>query len=257
MKLSLKPLLIGVGIAISGNFPNVAAAQEIAVLGPPTAAYEAQRTIMTNDMTLLQTVHSKPGKNRSETSIGGQEVIQIWRDDLKTLFSLSPQQGVAMAIPYGSEQAQYALSAFDRETTLLEKRFIGRESVNGVSTDHYYLKATSSGGSVTSGDVWTTTEGITIRMRMKLTQPGEPDQTVNLDLIGLTIKDQPDSLFEIPSSYQTLSMGGAPSIVGSASEYTGDVVNGAADAAKREADRNIRGKANEEASKLVRKIFKW
>ena len=92
---------------------------------------------------------------------------------------------------------------------------------------------------------------------MTLTQPGEPDQAVNLDLIGLMVRDQPDALFEIPSGYQTLAMGGAPTIAESASDYTGDVANGAVDAAKREADQRVRGKANEEASKLVRKIFKW
>ena len=257
MRLSLNPLLISVGVMIPGNSPNVAMAQEIAVLGPPTAAYEAQRTIVTNDMSLLQTVHSKPGKNRSETSIEGQDVIQIWRDDLKTLYSLSPQQGVAMAIPYGSDQAHSALSEFDQDTTVLEKRFIGRETVNGVKADHYFLKATSSGGAISSGDVWATAGGITVRMRMKLTQPGEPVQAVGLDLTGLTLADQPDSLFEIPSGYQTLSMGGMPTIAGSASGYTADVANDAADAAKREADRKIRGKAEQEATNLVRKIFKW
>jgi hypothetical protein len=41
------------------------------------------------------------------------------------------------------------------------------------------------------------------------------------------------------------------------SGYTGDIANDAADAAAREADQQVRGKANEEASKLVRKIFKW
>ncbi|MEZ5986070.1 MAG: hypothetical protein R3B94_08975 [Hyphomonas sp.] len=256
MKLSLKPMLICASVALASLSPT-AQAQEMAVFGPPTASYEAQRTILTNDMSLIQSVHSKPGKNRSEMTVEGQQLIQIWRDDLKTLYSLSPQQGMAMAIPYGSDQAQSALAEFDQETTVLEKRFIGSEIVNGVRTDHYYLKTTTSGGGVSTGDVWTTPENIAVRIRMKLTTPGDPTQDVSIDLVGLTLAEQPDALFEVPEGYQTLTMGNQPSILGSVSGYTGDIANDAADAAAREADQQVRGKANEEASKLVRKIFKW
>jgi Domain of unknown function (DUF4412) len=184
MKLSLKPLLVCASLALFPALSSVSA-QEIAVLGPPTVSYEAQRTITTNEMSLIQEVHSKPGKNRSEMTMQGQQVIQIWRDDQKMLYSLSPQQGVAVAIPYGNDMAKSPLADFDEETAVLEKRFIGKETVNGMRTDHYFIKASSSGGAVTNGDFWTTPEKIAVRMRMKLTTPGEPEQDVSIDLIGL------------------------------------------------------------------------
>lgn len=257
MKLSLKPLLVCASLTLFPALSSVSA-QEIAVLGPPTVSYEAQRTIITNEMSLIQEVHSKPGKNRSEMTMQGQQVIQIWRDDQKMLYSLSPQQGVAMAIPYGNDRARSPLADFDEETTVLEKRFIGKETVNGVRTDHYFIKASSSGGAVTNGDFWTTPEKIAVRMRMKLTAPGEPEQDVSIDLIGLKISDQPDALFEVPEGYQVMSMNGMQTgIFGSVTDYTGDVANQAAEAAAREADQQVRNKANQEAGKLVRKIFKW
>jgi len=257
MKLSLKPLLVCASLTLFPALSSVSA-QEIAVLGPPAVSYEAQRTITTNEMSLIQQVHSKPGKNRSEMTMQGQQVIQIWRDDQKMLYSLSPQQGVAMAIPYGNDRARSPLADFDEETAVLEKRFIGKETVNGMRTDHYFIKASSSGGAVTNGDFWTTPEKIAVRMRMKLTMPGEPEQDVSIDLIGLKISDQPDALFEVPEGYQVMSMDGMQTgIFGSVTDYTGDVANQAAEAAAREADQQVRNKANQEAGKLVRKIFKW
>lgn len=236
-----------------------AEAQEIAVFGPPTVSYQGQRTIVTNEASLSQAVYSKPGKNRTEMTMDGQTVIQIWRDDLQTLWSISPQQGFAMEIPFGADQAKSPLDGLDEQTAVLEKRFIGSEKVNGVMTDHHFLRATVSGGGTTSGDVWTTPENITVRMRMTQVEPGQRAENISYDLNGLQRSFQADQLFEVPAGYQVMSMGsgGMPSVFGAAGGYAGDVAGDAADTAKNEADRQVRGKARNEAAKAVRKIFKW
>tara|TARA_R110000787_G_scaffold279677_1_gene389948 strand:- start:34527 stop:35300 length:774 start_codon:yes stop_codon:yes gene_type:complete len=236
-----------------------ALAQEISVFGPPLVAYEGHRTIVTSEANIAQTVHSKPGKNRSEMHMDGQSVIQIWRDDLKTLWSISPDQGIAMEFPYGSEQTQSPLDSFDEQTTVLEKRYIGKETVNGVITDHHYMRSTMSGGGTTSGDVWTTPENVTVRMRMTQISPGEAAQQISYDLTGLRVTHQPDELFEIPAGYQVMSMGagGLPSVVGGVGGYAGDVANDAAQEARHEADRQVRYKVRNETAKAVRKILPW
>lgn len=234
-------------------------AQEIAVFGPPTVSYQGQRTIVTNEASLSQTVYSKPGKNRTEMTMERQTMIQIWRDDLQTLWSISPQQGFAMEIPFGADQAKSPLEGLDEQTAVLEKRFIGRETMNGVMTDHHFLRATVSGGGTTSGDVWTTPENITVRMRMTQVEPGQRAETISYDLNGLQRTFQADELFEVPAGYQVMSMGegGMPGVFGAAGGYAGDVAGDAANTAKDEADRQVRGKARNEAAKAVRKIFKW
>jgi hypothetical protein len=236
-----------------------AEAQEIAVFGPPTVSYQGHRTIVTNEASLSQTVHSKPGKNRTEMTMEGQTVIQIWRDDLQTLWSISPQQGFVMEIPFGADQAKSPLDGLDEQTAILEKRLIGRETVNGVVTDHHFLRASVSGGGTTKGDVWTTPENITVRMRMTQVEPGQRDELISYDLNGLQRSFQADELFEVPAGYQVMSMGGGgmPKVFGAAGGYAGDVAGDAADTAKNEADRQVRGKARNEAAKAVRKIFKW
>ena len=249
-----------VSACAAGMLSSSAAAQEISVFGRPTVAYEGQRTLVTSEASLVQNVHSKPGKNRSETRIDGQTVIQIWRYDLQKLWSVSPEQGVAMEVPYGSDQARLPLDGFDDETRVLEKRFVGRESVNGVITDHHYMRSTVSGGGVTSGDVWTTSDNILVRMRMIQTSPGESAQQVSYDLNGLRLTYQPDDLFEIPAGYQVVSMGaagGMPSVLGGVGDYAGDVATDASREAKNEADRQVRSKVKNETAKAVRKILPW
>ncbi|KCZ94108.1 hypothetical protein [Hyphomonas johnsonii] len=236
-----------------------AKAQEIAVFGPPTVSYQGQRTIVTNEASLSQTVYSKPGKNRTEMTMEGQTLIQIWRDDLQTMWSLSPQQGFAMEIPFGTDQAKSPLDGLDEQTAVLEKRFIGQETVNGVVTDHHFLRASVSGGGTTSGDVWTTPENITVRMRMTQVEPGQRAENISYDLNGLQRSFQADHLFEVPAGYQIMSMGtgGMPTGFGAVGGYAGDVAGDATNAAKDEVDRQVRGKAKSEAAKAVRKIFKW
>jgi hypothetical protein len=252
-----KRLIVSASVALI--FGSTAMAQEIAVFGPPTVAYEGQRTLVTSDASIVQIVHSKPSKNRSETVLDGQKVIQIWRDDLEKLWSISPDQGIAMEASYGSDQAMSPLGGFDEQTSILEKRFIGKETVNGVMTDHHYMSSTISGGGVTKGDVWTTSENVLIRMRMVQTSPGEPAQQISYDLTGLRLTYQPDELFEIPAGYQVVSMGagGVPPVFGGVGDYAGNVAKDASQEAKNEADRQVRSKVRSETAKAVRKILPW
>jgi len=236
-----------------------AEAQEMAVFGPPIVSYQGQRTIVTDEGSVNQIVHSKPGKTRTEMTEKGQTVIRIWRDDAQTMWSMSPDEGIATEIPFGAEQAKSPLVGLGEQTAVLEKRFIGRETANGVLTDHHFVRASVSGGATTKGDVWTTPENITVRMRMTQVEPGQRAENISYDLNGLQRSFQTDELFEVPAGYQVMSMGGGgvPDVFGAAGGYAGDVAGDAADTAKNEVDRQVRGKARNEAAKAVRKIFKW
>ena len=105
--------LSAISLCLFVTTPRPAEAQEIAVFGPPTVSYQGQRMIVTNESSLSQAVHSKPGKNRTEMVVEGQTIIQIWRDDLQTMWSISPEQGFAMEIPFGAEQAKSPLDGLD------------------------------------------------------------------------------------------------------------------------------------------------
>ena len=252
----IRPLFAATCLALT--LSGTVAAQEIAVFGPPSVEYEGQRTIVTSEGSIVQSVHAKPGKNRTEFHRDGQTLIQIWRDDLRKLWSISPEQGVAMEASYGTDQAQSPLDGFDEQSAVLEKRYIGKEVVNGVMADHHFMRVSMSGGGTTSGDVWTTTENVTVRMRMTQTSAGQGSEQISYDLTNLRLVSQPDILFEVPEGYQLAAAGeGMPLIFSSAGGYAGDLASDAAEEAKSEVDRQVRQKVRNETSKAVRKILPW
>ncbi len=255
MAVSMKALLAASGMILVAS---QAEAQEFSILGGPTVAYKGERTITTSDVSMVQTVHAKPGKGRYETVMEGMRIVQIWRDDLNLLWSLTPGQNLAISIPYGSEQANSPFAALDDQSVTIEKRLIGTETVNGVQASRYYVTSSGNDGGGATGHVWMTPQNITVRMRMQYSEPGESPGELHFDLTGLVIADQPDSLFELPHGYQVMSMGAAtPSVAGMMGVYAGDVARDATDEAAAEADRTVRGTARNEARKAVRKILKW
>lgn len=264
---TMKSLLAAGALMIAGT---TAQAQEIAMFGQPTSPYQGQRTFTTGDTTFAQTIYSKPGKTRTEMNMEGMQIIQIWRMDKQVIWSLMPQQNMAVEMGFGSDQAASPLDQFKQdETTKVEMRLIGRDDVNGVTANRYYISGTDENGTKLDGHVWNTAQNITVRMRMKNTSPGSAPEEFNYDLTNLQLRDQPDSLFEVPAGYQVMSMGAgfpgmAPGMTGPENglggglgDYAGDVAKDAKDEAVREADRQVRGKARDEARKAIRKVLPW
>lgn len=260
--------LVALGILLAAG--NAARAQEIAIFGQPTSPYQAERTFTTEGTTLTQRVYSSPGKTRTEMSVDGMQIIQIWRTDRNLIWSLMPRERMAIELAPGSDQVTSPLDPYSNESDLrFEKRLMGPDTVNGISANRYFISGTASDGSKTEGDVWTTPQNITVRMRLTGRAPGEADRNFNYDLADLVLRDQHESLFEVPSDYQVMTMGmGYPGMTGQlpgaedaegnpVGDYAGDVARDAAGEAVREADRQVRRKAGDEARKAVRKILPW
>lgn len=267
MLRALKSLL-ALGILLAAG--HAARAQEIAIFGQPTSPYQAERTFTTEGTTTTQQVYSSPGKTRTEMTVDGMQVIQIWRTDRNLIWSLMPRERMAIELALGSDQVNSPLDQYSDESGMrFEKRLMGPDNVNGVSAKRYFISGTASDGSKTEGYVWTTPQNITVRMRLTGSAPGEADRNFNYDLTDLVIQDQHASLFEVPSDYQVMSMGtgypGMPAQLPGAEDeegnpvgdYAGDVARDAAGEAVREADRQVRRKAGDEARKAVRKVLPW
>lgn len=260
--------LLALGALIAAG--NAAQSQEIAIFGQPTSPYQAERTFTTEGTTITQQVYSSPGKTRTEMTVDGMQVIQIWRTDRNLIWSLMPRERMVIEFALSSEQVNSPLDRYIDESELrFEKRLMGPDNVDSVSANRYFISGTVSDGSKTEGYVWTTPENITVRMRLTGSAPSEADRDFNYDLTDLVIQDQHSSLFEVPSDYQVMAMGASdpgvtdrlPGAEGEAGnpvgDYAGDVARDAADEAVREADRQVRRKAGDEARKAVRKVLPW
>ncbi len=83
---------------------------------------------------------------------------------------------------------------------------VGRETVNGVSTTKYTADQVDPQGNSGTGTYWVTDGGILVRSEVEVKRRRKVERTTT-NLTDLKIGDQPNELFEIPASYQTMSLG--------------------------------------------------
>ena len=83
---------------------------------------------------------------------------------------------------------------------------VGTETVNGVSTTKYTADQVDPQGKSGTGTYWVTDGGILVRSEVEIKRRRKVERTTT-NLTNLEIGDQPDELFQIPASYQTMSLG--------------------------------------------------
>ena len=83
---------------------------------------------------------------------------------------------------------------------------VGSETVNGVSTTKYTADHVDPQGKSGTGTYWVTDGGILVRSEVEVKRRRKVERTVT-NLTDIEQGDQPDELFEIPASYQAISLG--------------------------------------------------
>lgn len=76
--------------------------------------------------------------------------------------------------------------------SLVNRRAIGREAVNGVDTTHYVLTGFSRASLPYAADIWISDEGAVIRARGSVA-----DFPIRYDIYGYTVGPQPDEAFAL------------------------------------------------------------
>lgn len=165
----------------------------------PDVAFEGWRVIGDGTNTVMEGPYhySPPGKHRNELRMEGQTFTAIVREDLKTIWSLLPQQNLYMELSYDDPSAP----SFDA-AEVVESRFVGTEEIDGRRANKYEMSVVDQTGANATGTVWATDEGIPLRMDMT----AEGERTV-IELRDVEVAPQPDALFEVPSGYTKLALG--------------------------------------------------
>jgi len=83
---------------------------------------------------------------------------------------------------------------------------VGRETVNGVSTIKYTADQIDPGGKKGTGTYWLTEGGILVRSEVEVKRRRKVERTIT-NLTDIEQGDQADELFEVPASYQAMSLG--------------------------------------------------
>ena len=167
----------------------------------PQVEFSATSQMEVNGMTVKELVYSAPGMLRRDLEVGQGHQIEITRWDKKVAWLLMTDDKLYLERPLlpADDRTPYMIS--------LQQTPVGQEPLNGIMTTKFRASHQQVDGTTISGFVWTTEEGITVKM--DLTSDTNPPARLQMELTNLNIRRQNKSLFEIPRGFHRLSLGGA------------------------------------------------
>ena len=89
----------------------------------------------------------------------------------------------------------------------IEQSVVGTEKMNGVETTKSKIIMTGKDGSKMGGFMWTTKEGIQVKLDAIAIDKNSKDR-FKMELTNIKISKQDPALFEIPKGYEKMDMPG-------------------------------------------------
>jgi hypothetical protein len=153
-----------------------------------------------NGVEVKEQIYVAPGMMRRELDVGHGHQIEITRWDKKLAWLLMTDDQLYLERPLnpGEEQNPYTAS--------LDRSPIGQEMVNGIKTTKFQTAQRQADGTMFTGFVWASEEGVTVKLDLK--SSADPPVTVQMELTNLRIGKQDAKLFELPKGYRRFSLGG-------------------------------------------------
>jgi len=136
---------------------------------------------------------------RQEMNIRGEKQITIFRKDKGVVWVLMPGQMMYMEMSAGN-QKNMAPVDLDELEKIGKKKFIGKEKVNEQMCSKYHY--TFNDPSMGTATYWISEK---LNFPVKMEMDG-PSGHMVMEYRNIQEKTMPDSLFNIPSGYQKMSM---------------------------------------------------
>ena len=144
---------------------------------------------------------------RQEMNIRGEKQITIFRKDKGVVWVLMPGQMMYMEMSAGN-QKNMAPVDLDELEKIGKKKFIGKEKVNEQMCSKYHY--TFNDPSMGTATYWISEK---LNFPVKMEMDG-PSGHMVMEYRNIQEKTIPDSLFNIPSGYQKMSMPMMPGMKG-------------------------------------------
>lgn len=169
----------------------------------PNVEYAADQLMETANTAMKAHLYVTPTMERRDMNTGGQKMILITRHDKKVVWNVMPDEGMYMEMKLTDQPpAKDDLSAYK-----IEQTEVGQETLNGVNVTKAKIVMTHADGGKLGGFMWTTREGIMVKMDALSIEKGNKDR-IKMELTNLQIGKQPASLFDIPAGVQKMDMPG-------------------------------------------------
>ncbi len=170
-------------------------------LPPQRAAYAADQTLSLNGVELTTAVNHLRGMERRRATADGLFSIVLIRPDKGKAWQIQPDMGLALELPIAAPEFGPDLSALHT----LDAEPLGRETVAGLPVTKYRVQGAFAEGGGFDGQVWSTDDGIYVRVEGTATDGGEP-QAVRLTLGNVRIGPQELAFFELPQGLKVMSL---------------------------------------------------
>ncbi|MDH4228070.1 MAG: DUF4412 domain-containing protein [Deltaproteobacteria bacterium] len=169
----------------------------------PTVEFSATEVMESADIKVESKVFHAKDKERREMEMGGSSSVMILRKDKKVSWQLMPDQKMYMEHSLDANGPQNQTGASDMDYEMTE---VGEETVNGFKCTKYKIIATAKDGSKFGGFMWSTKEGIMVKMDAISKNEKRKDR-IKMELTDIKIGKQPASLFELPAGYSKMGFG--------------------------------------------------
>ncbi|MEA1674019.1 hypothetical protein [Nitrospirillum sp. BR 11163] len=200
-------LLPPAALAQSGPTPKPAPAKPAADLpagGLPKMGgdYQAVEALTVNGVRQDLRVFHDQGRERREMKEGGLSTVLIVRPDRDSAFVLQPESHMAAPLSPQDPEAAPDLTRLSQ----LDAEALGRDTLGGEAVVRYRVVGTYEQGGGFEGQVWSTADGIYMRVE-GTANDGNGPVTMRLDLGDLKRGRQEGGLFELPKGYTMMNFG--------------------------------------------------
>lgn len=194
--MKVKRWLIVAGIVLAGP---------VLAMQPANVEYSADWSMETAQGAVKGKIYQAPNKERREMNNGGEKMIMILRRDKKTAWNLMPSENMYMELKLGDPK----VGKDDPMNYDVEQTTIGPETINGVKTtkSKIIMKEKKPNGSKMGGFWWMTKDNIMMKLDVISVDKGRKDR-MKMELDNLKIGKQDAALFEVPSGYTKMDLGG-------------------------------------------------
>jgi hypothetical protein len=171
-------------------------AASAATLSDARIGFSADRLLVVNGKQYHGKMWNMPGKERHEQDLNGIPAAFVLRNDTPIGDLVLPKLHTTVEFTLPPELRLFA-------DPRLNRRPVGKESVNGIATTKYDVEVTVPEGHGT-GNLWLSDEGIPMKLDGSFTRTSGRVATLHWELSHVHVGPQPASLFEPPPGFSKL-----------------------------------------------------
>ena len=189
---------ISAAMAMASPLPAMADDGKKPAWGPPSIAYSADMTFTYGPNRFLKTsFYYSPSRQRMDYAFRGRRRIMIVYSDARLVFELLPDTKI-----FRKRRVEHLPAwSFGASRPDAERKHLGRETIGGIETDKYAVKAATPYGEKFEGFVWVDRDRVVVKLDGKQIR-GKISRHVVVTLANLRKGALAADVFKVPAEFK-------------------------------------------------------